>query len=876
MKKQTKLNQVLFGLLLFFVLASFLLVGLAPDSVLAQGSNELLWGGQAGNVQAETGLGDTDPRIVIANIIRVVLGFLGIIAVILIIYAGWLWTASGGDEQAISRAKRILTNAVIGLIIILMAFGIATFIINALLDGTRGGPGGEPGGSPGSGFSGFAAAGNCTVERVYPAPGQRDVPRNTSIIITFKEPVDPTTVCNDANGDGECSGGETIRDDRIFIYPREQGSDSAISDVLVAHSADNLTFVFTPSNYLGSPSEYIWYAVNLTNDILKPDGTGIFSTCASNEFGWQFEVSNRLDLTPPQVQGGGVYPPPDDTQDIVSGTAGELAAGQVEVVGQPDTFEPAEVISVTESGGWSSAQVVDLDANCEEDQALTVTTDSANLDQAQLSRAATLLGTGTINGNRVDFTYCGLSLELDNGTFASECDGSQGECGWEVQISPVQHADTLTVGSLNYTFVSDEPGGYEIELGLDNAVTANSIASVVDSHPSVAAEASNNIVTLTAEVPGDAGNDIVLDTTANELNITGMSGGVAEEEIVSVNDRPDKVRNTVIQLNFNEAIYPANISGEAQDLADAIRVVCLSGDCGGDVFDCGGENCLDGQFIVSNQYKTIEFLSHNVCGVNGCGEEIYCLPPNTELRVEVEAASLEGCVNCEAKSPFNDCTGGHCYNSEAGVYHPLSAAPPDGIADVALNSLDGDRSGDAEGPGVFYDENTESGEGDDYAWSFWISDRLDLDPPAITATYPEHNNENGADLRDPVRISFNDLMMSSSLRTGRAVIDSENGRITHYYINLSSPTGQRMGYWVSKQDNDTVEPLDGYADQTDALLNHTPFMESASFRAQAGSGLKDINQNCFNPSDGPACVGESAAQPTCCSGTVTSDPTCEE
>ncbi|MDD4900549.1 MAG: fibronectin type III domain-containing protein [Patescibacteria group bacterium] len=93
------------------------------------------------NYAAGTGLSATDPRVVVANIIRIALGFLGIIAVGLIIYAGWLWMTAGGEADKIEKAKKILTGAVIGLIIILASFAIASFILNSLLGATTGGQG---------------------------------------------------------------------------------------------------------------------------------------------------------------------------------------------------------------------------------------------------------------------------------------------------------------------------------------------------------------------------------------------------------------------------------------------------------------------------------------------------------------------------------------------------------------------------------------------------------------------------------------------------------------------------------------------------------------------------------------------------------------
>ena len=78
------------------------------------------------------GLPQNDLKVSIVNVIRYILGFLGIAAVIIILYGGFLWMTSGGDPNKIDKAKKTLISAVIGLIIILSAFIIASFVINSL------------------------------------------------------------------------------------------------------------------------------------------------------------------------------------------------------------------------------------------------------------------------------------------------------------------------------------------------------------------------------------------------------------------------------------------------------------------------------------------------------------------------------------------------------------------------------------------------------------------------------------------------------------------------------------------------------------------------------------------------------------------------
>lgn len=91
---------------------------------------------------AGTGLSAAnDPRIIAANIIRIALGFLGIIAISLIIYAGWLWMTADGQEEKIEKAKKILISAIIGLLICLASFAIASFILSKLIGATSGGDG---------------------------------------------------------------------------------------------------------------------------------------------------------------------------------------------------------------------------------------------------------------------------------------------------------------------------------------------------------------------------------------------------------------------------------------------------------------------------------------------------------------------------------------------------------------------------------------------------------------------------------------------------------------------------------------------------------------------------------------------------------------
>jgi lysylphosphatidylglycerol synthetase-like protein (DUF2156 family) len=79
---------------------------------------------------------NTTVQTLIGAIIQIVLGFLGVIFVILIIISGYQWMMAGGNSDAINKARDRMINAIIGLVIVLAAYAIAWFVTNAIVDTT--------------------------------------------------------------------------------------------------------------------------------------------------------------------------------------------------------------------------------------------------------------------------------------------------------------------------------------------------------------------------------------------------------------------------------------------------------------------------------------------------------------------------------------------------------------------------------------------------------------------------------------------------------------------------------------------------------------------------------------------------------------------
>ncbi len=134
-----KIKALLF-IFIFCLMSSFILVKLTnADTLFNDITNAEKGGldqigysyGQVGNPAPQNGIQD-----IAANIISWLLTFLGIIMVGLLIYGGYEWMTAGGNDDKVKEAQRTITNAIIGLAIILSAYAISYFVIQELINAT--------------------------------------------------------------------------------------------------------------------------------------------------------------------------------------------------------------------------------------------------------------------------------------------------------------------------------------------------------------------------------------------------------------------------------------------------------------------------------------------------------------------------------------------------------------------------------------------------------------------------------------------------------------------------------------------------------------------------------------------------------------------
>lgn len=135
MARKTFFKKIIF-IILAVLISSFAMSAVqaveAPDSV-----NSLLEK-TAGSAKYETGKvgsGTINIFTVAGGVIKIFLSILSIIFIALMLYGGFLWMTARGNQEQVTKAKDLITSAVIGLIIVIAAYAITYFVLFMLAKG---------------------------------------------------------------------------------------------------------------------------------------------------------------------------------------------------------------------------------------------------------------------------------------------------------------------------------------------------------------------------------------------------------------------------------------------------------------------------------------------------------------------------------------------------------------------------------------------------------------------------------------------------------------------------------------------------------------------------------------------------------------------
>jgi hypothetical protein len=84
------------------------------------------------------GLQSESLAVTVGRVLNIVYSFLGVILLVILIYAGILWMTAGGDENQVKKAKGWIINGIIGLFIILVAYAVTDYIVSRIIEATGG------------------------------------------------------------------------------------------------------------------------------------------------------------------------------------------------------------------------------------------------------------------------------------------------------------------------------------------------------------------------------------------------------------------------------------------------------------------------------------------------------------------------------------------------------------------------------------------------------------------------------------------------------------------------------------------------------------------------------------------------------------------
>lgn len=459
-----------------------------------------------------TGLGNEDPKIIIGNIIRYALGFIGVILVVMIVYGGFVWMTAAGNPEKVDKAKKILINAVVGLIIILMSWGITTFIITSITDATGGSDG--SGGSTGSTTSGLGGGSTSAFGITGFSPDEAVSIRNIVVRVTFNKTIDDTTVdgniaITDASGTAVAgtyvTTGNVVKFTPSAVCPEPNtdrfcfdadspyaitATTSVISSggtALTCSTSSPCSATFTSGSIVDTEDPSA--SITVPSDSVSTGGTADFQVSATDDAGVSsadFLVDDEWqDSVPADGTTATTVSTIIDTTSFVDGTRYTFEATVTDLAGNEDS----DTVSVRARPEWCFNGVLDADLG------------ESGIDCGGDTSAA---------------TYCGA------------CDGSS--CTEDSECSSGSCIDNMCVSNPSISDVTPQEGAvgtYVTISGTDFGANTGSVlftdeAGTGTVEATVLRDCGNgwSDTSIVVEVPEGAGDGPITLTTGNDISDT--------------------------------------------------------------------------------------------------------------------------------------------------------------------------------------------------------------------------------------------------------------------------------------------------------------------------------------------------------------------
>ena len=86
------------------------------------------------DIGSQLGLGGTDLIQVALRAVQALLGFAPLLSVVMLIFGGFMWMTSGGDEERLEQAKKTVSGAVVGFVVVMLAWAAVSFVMKTTLN----------------------------------------------------------------------------------------------------------------------------------------------------------------------------------------------------------------------------------------------------------------------------------------------------------------------------------------------------------------------------------------------------------------------------------------------------------------------------------------------------------------------------------------------------------------------------------------------------------------------------------------------------------------------------------------------------------------------------------------------------------------------
>ena len=469
-----------------------------------------------------------DITVIIARLIRTAISFVGVVTVVFLVYGGFVMMTAGGDVERVKKAKKIITNAIIGLLLVFLSFAIVSFILGALVTAT----GGDISGSDDSGGGTYSDGGGSSLFYLSSVNTEcAESLQNLQLQFVFSKTVDSDTA-----------------QEGISI------TDSTGTEVEGTYATSSRTVTFTPTQTCDSPYETEFcfdadssYSIDVDSSIVEST-SGSSLTCTSTyPCSFSFTTGSAIDIDDPTV----TMDAPEDGESLYAGsiemlqaltsddsgvstvdfylidddealyasgvdysTAGAVTGGSEENAFFTDAAEEWDTEGYTTNEEYEIwAKGYDCAGNTDTADPVTIVLRAANCNNEVLD---TDLGEEEIDcgGDSSSAYYCG-SCDGDACTEDSECSSGQcvdGQCVTTPKIEGVSPGDgapgnLVTISGEGFgedegtiTFLGTESGD-EVELSAYecNASTQWSDSEIIVQVPSAAVDGPISITTSTDE-----------------------------------------------------------------------------------------------------------------------------------------------------------------------------------------------------------------------------------------------------------------------------------------------------------------------------------------------------------------------------------------